>query len=145
MGWTRPRATVLGSEFAGVVEALGAGVTSFTVGERVIGYNEGPVRAHAEHLAVREDGSISLMPADLMFEEATASTEGSHYALSMIRAAKVRSGQDVLVNGATGGIGSAAVQLLKGLGANVTAVCSRPTTWSSTPSGRPRSAEASDC
>jgi NADPH:quinone reductase-like Zn-dependent oxidoreductase len=122
-GLVRPRASVLGSEFAGVVEALGAGVTSFAVGDRVFGYNEGPFGAHAEYLAVREDASISLMPADLTFEAAAPSTEGAHYALSMIGAAKVRSGQDVLVNGATGGIGSAAVQLVKSLGANVTAVC----------------------
>jgi NADPH:quinone reductase-like Zn-dependent oxidoreductase len=63
------------------------------------------------------------MPANVTYDEAAASTEGSHYALSLIRKAKIRSGQDVLVNGATGAIGSAAVQLLKHLGANVTAVC----------------------
>ena len=70
-----------------------------------------------------QDGSLATMPANLTFEEAAPSTEGSHYALSLIRKAKLRSGQDVLVNGATGAIGSAAVQLLKHLGAKVTAVC----------------------
>jgi NADPH:quinone reductase-like Zn-dependent oxidoreductase len=122
-GLVRPRATVLGSEFAGVVEAIGSSVTSFQVGDRVFGYNEGRFGAHAEYMTIPEDGSIALMPTSVTFEEAAPSTEGSHYALSLIRAAKVRSGQDVLVNGATGGIGSAAVQLLKSLGANVTAVC----------------------
>ena len=122
-GLVRPRARVLGSEFAGVVEATGSSVTTFQVGDRVFGYNEGRFGAHAEYMTIPEDGSIALIPAGVAFEEAAPSTEGSHYALSLIRAAKVRSGQDVLVNGATGGIGSAAVQLLKSLGANVTAVC----------------------
>jgi NADPH:quinone reductase-like Zn-dependent oxidoreductase len=122
-GLTRPRATVLGNEFAGVVEAVGSRVTSFRVGDRVFGYNEGPFGAHAEYLSIPEDGSLATMPANVTFEQAAPSTEGSHYALSHIRAAKVRSGQDVLVYGATGAIGSAAVQLLKSLGANVTAVC----------------------
>ena len=122
-GLTRPRATILGNEFAGVVEALGSGVTSFKVGDRVFGYNEGPFGAHAEYMSIPQDGSLATIPANVTFEEAAPSTEGSHYALSHIRAAKIRSGQDVLVNGATGAIGSAAVQLLKSLGANVTAVC----------------------
>ena len=70
-----------------------------------------------------EDGLLATMPADLAYEEAAPSTEGSHYALSLIRTAKLQRGQDVLVNGATGAIGSAAVQLVEGLGAEVTAVC----------------------
>ena len=122
-GLSRPRVTVLGNEFAGAVEAVGRGVTSFEVGDRVFGYNGTRFGAHAEYLAIPEDGSLATMPANLTYEEAAASTEGSHYALSLIRKAKIRSGQDVLVNGATGAIGSAAVQLLKNLGANVTAVC----------------------
>jgi NADPH:quinone reductase-like Zn-dependent oxidoreductase len=122
-GLTRPRVTVLGNEFAGEVEAVGSGVTSFQVGDRVFGYNGTRFGAHAEYLAMPEDGSLATMPANLTFEEAAPSTEGSHYALSLIRKAKIRSGQDVLVNGATGAIGSAAIQLLKQLGAEVTAVC----------------------
>lgn len=122
-GLTGPRATVLGNEFAGVVEAIGSGVTSFEVGDKVFGYNEGPFGAHAEYLSIPEDGSLATMPANVTFQEAAPSIEGSHYALSHIRAAKIQRGQDVLVNGATGAIGSAAVQLLKSLGANVTAVC----------------------
>jgi NADPH:quinone reductase-like Zn-dependent oxidoreductase len=122
-GLRRPRVTVLGNEFAGEVEAVGRGVTSFEVGDRVFGYNGTRFGAHAEYVAVPEDGSLATMPANLTFEEAAASTEGSHYALSMIRKAKLRNGQDVLVYGATGAIGSAAVQLLKSMGAKVTAVC----------------------
>ena len=123
-GLTKPRATILGNEFAGEVEAVGSRVTSFKVGDKVFGYNEGPFGAHAEYLSIREDASLATMPANVTYEQAAPSTEGSHYALSHIRAAKIRRGQDVLVNGATGAIGSAAVQLLKSLGANVTAVCS---------------------
>jgi NADPH:quinone reductase-like Zn-dependent oxidoreductase len=122
-GLIRPKGTVLGNEFAGDVEAVGSGVTSFQVGDRVFGYNGSRFGAHAEYLAIPEDGSVATMPANVTFEEAAPSTEGSHYALSLIRKAKIRSGQDVLVNGATGAIGSAAVQLLKSMGAEVTAVC----------------------
>ena len=122
-GLARPRSTVLGTEFAGVIEAIGSGVTSFAVGDNVFGYNEGPFGAHAEYLSVSEDGSVATMPANVTYQQAAPSTEGAHYALAHIRAAKIRSGQNILVYGATGGIGSAAVQLLKGLGANVTAVC----------------------
>jgi NADPH:quinone reductase-like Zn-dependent oxidoreductase len=122
-GMTRPRATVLGNEFAGVVEAIGSEVRSFEVGDRVFGYNEG-FGAHAEYLSIPESRPLATMPKNLDFEEAAPSTEGSHYALSFIRAAKIQAGQDVLVYGATGAIGSAAVQLLNALGANVTAVCS---------------------
>jgi NADPH:quinone reductase-like Zn-dependent oxidoreductase len=122
-GLPRPKVTVLGSEFAGEVEAVGHSVTSFAVGDRVFGFKGLPFGAHAEYLVIPEDGFLASMPARLSFEEAAPGTEGSHYALSFIRKAKVQRGQDVLVNGATGAIGSAAVQLLKHLGANVTAVC----------------------
>jgi NADPH:quinone reductase-like Zn-dependent oxidoreductase len=122
-GLLRPRVTVLGNEFAGAVEAVGRGVTFFEVGDRVFGYNGTRFGAHAEYVAMPQDGSLATMPAKVTYEEAAPSTEGSHYALSLIRKAKIRSGQDVLVYGATGAIGSAAVQLLKHLGANVTAVC----------------------
>jgi NADPH:quinone reductase-like Zn-dependent oxidoreductase len=122
-GLREPRKTVLGTEFAGEVEAVGGSVTSFSVGERVFGYVEGPFGAHAQYLTIPEDGSLAVIPADLTYEEAAPATEGSHYALSSLTRAKVRSGQDVLVNGATGAIGSAAVQLLETLGVRVTAVC----------------------
>lgn len=122
-GITRPRRTIMGTEFAGEVESVGRGVTSFSVGDRVFGYSEGTFGAHAEYLAVPEDGSIATIPAGVTFEQAAPGTEGAHYALACIRHAGTRAGHDVLVNGATGGIGSAAVQLLKNLGVTVTAVC----------------------
>ncbi len=122
-GLVRPNATILGSEFAGEVEAIGADVTSFEVGDRVFGYIEGPFGAHAEYLTVPEDGSVAGVPDNMALDVAAAGTEGSHYAMAFLRTARIRAGQDVLVNGATGAIGSATVQLLKGIGAHVTAVC----------------------
>jgi NADPH:quinone reductase-like Zn-dependent oxidoreductase len=123
LGLRRPRLTVLGNEFAGQVEAVGAGVTSFDVGDRVFGFSGTLFGAHAEYLTMPADGMLATMPADLTYEEAAPCTEGSLYALSLIRTAKLRSGQGVLVNGGTGAIGSAAVQLLKDTGAVVTVVC----------------------
>ena len=123
LGLRRPRLTVLGNEFAGQVEAVGTGVRSFEVGDRVFGFSGTRFGAHAEYLTMPEDGLLATMPADLSYEEAAPSTEGSIYALSLIRTAKLQRGQGVLVNGATGAIGSAAVQLLRDRGAVVTAVC----------------------
>jgi NADPH:quinone reductase-like Zn-dependent oxidoreductase len=122
-GLRMPKATVLGCEFAGVVEAAGSGVTSLAVGDRVFGFSEWRFGGQAEYVTMPEDGSIATIPANVTFEVAACSTEGSHYALSMITKAKIEAGNHVLVNGATGAIGSAAVQLLKRLGVIVTAVC----------------------
>lgn len=124
LGLGRPRRTILGTEFAGEVAAVGDAVTAFKVGERVFGFSGTTFGAHAEYLVLPEDESmLATIPEGLTFEEAAPGTEGSHYALSSIRATKIRRGQDVLVYGATGAIGSAAVQLLKQVGATVTAVC----------------------
>lgn len=127
-GLVRPRGTVLGTEFAGEVESTGTGVSAFKVGDRVFGFSglSGPFGAHAEYLRVPQDGTLAPIPPNVSYEEAAAGTEGSHYALSNIWKAGIRSGQDVLVCGATGAIGSAAVQLARGIGACVTAVCATP-------------------
>ncbi|TDV55014.1 NAD(P)-dependent alcohol dehydrogenase [Actinophytocola oryzae] len=122
-GLTRPKRAILGTEYAGVVSAAGANVTDFAVGDRVFGYNEGPFGTHAEFVAVAAGGPVAAIPDGVSFESAAAATEGAHYALAFIRVSGVGAGHDVLVHGATGGIGSAAVQLLKQLGATVTAVC----------------------
>jgi NADPH:quinone reductase-like Zn-dependent oxidoreductase len=74
-GLSRPRATVLGNEFAGVVEAVGRAVTAFTVGDKVFGYNEGPFGAHAEYMSIPENGSLANMPANVTYEQAAPSTK----------------------------------------------------------------------
>jgi NADPH:quinone reductase-like Zn-dependent oxidoreductase len=122
-GIFKPKRPVLGNEFAGVVEAIGSSVTNFNIGDRVFGYNDTQFGAHAEYMCTPADGAIAIMPDQMSFQEGATMCEGGHYALCDIRAAKVTAGQEVLVYGATGAIGSAAVQILKAMGARVTAVC----------------------
>ncbi len=122
-GLFRPKNQVLGNEFAGEVVETGSSVTQFRVGDRVFGYNDTTFGAHAQFMIMPENGTLAPIPAGMTFEEAAPITEGGHYALCDIRAAKVSAVQKVLVIGATGAIGSAAVQLCCYLGAEVTAVC----------------------
>jgi len=122
-GLFRPKYQILGCEFSGKVEEIGQSVTMFKKGDFVFGFNDKTLGGHGEYLTIAETNAITTMPEDLNFENAAALTEGGHYALVDIRAAKVERGQNVLVYGATGAIGSAAVQLLKHFGAIVTAVC----------------------
>jgi NADPH:quinone reductase-like Zn-dependent oxidoreductase len=124
--WTgifRPKYQILGCEFAGVIEEIGQHVTTFKKGDKVFGFNDKTCGGHGEYLTIAETDAITTIPNGLSFREAVAITEGAHYALVDIKAAKVERGQNVLVYGATGAIGSAAVQLLKHFGAIVTAVC----------------------
>ena len=122
-GLIRPKYKILGCEFAGMVEETGKGVTTFSKNDKVFGFNDKSFGGHGEFLTMAETDAVTTIPAGISFDVAAASTEGAHYALCDIRAAKVKPGQQVLVYGATGAIGSAAVQLLKHVGAVVTAVC----------------------
>src|SRR5688572_16850624 len=94
-GPTKPRKTIGGTEFAGVVESAGSSVRLFAPGEGVYGYVEGRFGAHAEYVTVPENAWIARIPDNIAFEEAAASIEGAHYAFSAIRAGKGRTGQDV--------------------------------------------------
>lgn len=122
-GLLRPKLHILGNEFAGVIEAVGKDVGLFIVGDKVFGYNDESFGAHAEYTTMPEQGAMATLPKSFTYEEAAPLCEGSHYALCSMRAAKLKSGQNMLVYGATGAIGSAAVQLGKSLGATITAVC----------------------
>ncbi len=122
-GLFRPKYKTLGCEFAGEIEAIGKNVSSFKVGDKVFGFSDERFGAHAEYMTLGEHEAITTMPANLSYEEAAPIAEGGHYALVNIRAAKITGGQKVLVYGASGAIGSAAVQLLKHFGATVIAVC----------------------
>jgi NADPH:quinone reductase-like Zn-dependent oxidoreductase len=124
-GLTRPKLKVLGSEFAGTVEAVGVDVSRFAPGDRVFGYRGASMGANAEYLSVPADSAVAAMPAGLTFEEAAGIPYGALMALGLLRKTGLKPGQKILINGASGGIGSAAVQLAKRqFGAEVTGVCS---------------------
>lgn len=110
----------LGLELAGVVETAGAAVTQFAPGDRVFGVRQG---ANAEYVRVRETGVLALMPDGMPFEEAAAVPDGFTQGLAALRRAKVGEGTRLLVYGASGSCGTAAVQIGRHLGAHVTAVC----------------------
>lgn len=122
-GLFRPKNPVLGCEFAGEVEEVGESAPLFKPGNLVFGYDDNKFGGHAQFKLAKENGALALIPDGMDMEVAAALTEGSHYALSNIRAAKVKKGDSVLVYGATGAIGSVAVQLLRHFGAYVVAVC----------------------
>lgn len=126
-GLLKPKNKILGNEFAGIVEEAGKDVTLFKIGDRVFGYNDSKFGAHAAYMTIAETDAITTMPDDLTFEEVAPITEGAHYALCDIRAAKIQSYHNVMIYGASGAIGSAAVQLIKYFGAKVTAVCNTQT------------------
>jgi NADPH:quinone reductase-like Zn-dependent oxidoreductase len=119
-GLLRPKRKIVGSELAGEVAEVGAAVSEFEVGDRVFGVRSG---ANAEFVCVRESGVLAHMPAGMTFEEAAAVCDGAIIALACLRKADLQKGRSILVYGASGSIGTAAVQLAKHFGADVTAVC----------------------
>lgn len=124
MGVRGPRRPILGSEVAGVVVAVGAGARRFRVGDPVFAFTDMGMGCHAEYIRVAEGGLVVPKPDSLSFAEAAALSFGGTTALHFFRKAGLRAGERVLVNGASGGVGTAAVQLAIHRGAEVTAVCS---------------------
>jgi NADPH:quinone reductase-like Zn-dependent oxidoreductase len=120
-GLVRPSKATLGTDFAGQVEAIGAGVSGFAVGDAVWGIDDLGLGSHAEYLVVSQDASIAKLPVGVTFD-ACGCLEGGWYAYSMLERSALAAGARVLVNGATGAIGSAALQLCVHFGATVTAV-----------------------
>ena len=124
-GYPRPRRGIWGMELAGVVAAIGDGVTRFSVGERVFGYTGISLGAHAEYRCLPETGILATIPPSLTYAEAAAIPNGALTALTYLRnLAGLRAGETLLVYGASGSVGTAAIQLAKAFGAHVTGVCS---------------------
>jgi NADPH:quinone reductase-like Zn-dependent oxidoreductase len=124
IGLVRPRIRVLGMEAAGVVEAVGAEVTRFAPGDEVIVMRGARFGCHAEYVTVPEGGEVAPKPRNLSFDEAAAVVFGGHTAVRYLDQVEIGAGTEVLVNGASGAVGSAVVQLAAARGATVTAVTS---------------------
>ncbi|MBR9989324.1 MAG: NAD(P)-dependent alcohol dehydrogenase [Gemmatimonadetes bacterium] len=124
LGVSGPRQPILGTELAGEVESMGDAVTGFSAGDEVFAFSGAGGGCHAEYRTMPADGAVALKPANLTFEEAAAISFGGTTALVFLRRAGIRRGDRVLVVGASGGVGTAAIQLARHFGAEVTGVCS---------------------
>lgn len=120
-GFPRPRTTAPGTDFAGIVDAVGDGVPDYQKGDRVFGFCDNGIGSQAEYFILKSTAPFRKIPEGVSFENAAAALEGSHYALNFLRLLPLEFGQRVFVNGATGAIGSAMVQLLHAKGVYVTA------------------------
>lgn len=125
LGLRGPKVTAMGTQFAGEVIKLGSEVTKFAIGDRVFGETGLSFGAHAEYVSVNQDGLIAPIPAGMSYEEAAPLCDGPLTDMNFLsNLAGLKSGQHILINGASGSLGTAAVQLAKGFGAEVTGVCS---------------------
>jgi NADPH:quinone reductase-like Zn-dependent oxidoreductase len=124
LGFSKPKFPILGTQLSGEIEAIGAGVTRFKVGDAVFAYSALTMGCHVEYRCLPEDGAVVLKPPGLSHEEAASLSFGGTTALGFYRKAGLKAGDRVLVNGASGDVGTAAVQLGRHFGAVVTGVCS---------------------
>jgi NADPH:quinone reductase-like Zn-dependent oxidoreductase len=125
-GLTKPRYQTTGTDFAGQIESVGKNVTDFKAGDRVWGFLDHGLPTHAEYAALSADIPIIKIPMDWDYKSIVACAEGAHYARNFINKVNLKAGQNTVVYGATGAIGSALVQMLKHFGLYVTAVCATP-------------------
>ncbi len=122
-GLKKPNKQTTGTDFAGEIEAAGKDAASFNTGDKVFGFDDGGLCSHAEYLTISVDKPLAIMPDGISYEQAAASLEGAHYAYNYVKKMNIHNSTIVLVYGATGAIGSSAVQFIKYFGAYVTAVC----------------------
>lgn len=125
LGLTKPKHPIWGTGFAGVVEAVGSNVSQFNIGDKVFGENIHSFGTYAEYVTINENGVIAKMPENISFAEAAGMCDGGITSLNFLsEVGKVKKGDQVLINGASGALGTAAIQIAKYLGAEVTGVCS---------------------
>ncbi len=122
-GLFKPKRKILGTELAGEIEAVGINVKSFKTGDKVFGLSAWKFGTHAQYICIPEHGSIAIMPANISFNHAAAICDGAYFALNNLKQIDFKKTKNILINGASGSIGSSAVQLAKYYGATVTAVC----------------------
>lgn len=122
-GIFRPKINILGSELAGEVEAIGKNVQTFKIGDRVFGLSTATFGTHAEYICLPENSPITNMPNNISYEEAAAICDGAYLALTYLKKINFKEKPKILINGGSGSIGSAGVQLAKYFGADITAVC----------------------
>jgi NADPH:quinone reductase-like Zn-dependent oxidoreductase len=124
LGLFKPRKTTLGTDFAGIVVETGQNVREFSINDRVFGFTDLGLESQAEYMKIEPKGNLMIIPDNCDFKQAAASLEGAHYAYSFIHKAKIKPGQRILINGATGAIGSASLQFAKQFDVRITATCS---------------------
>tara|TARA_R110002049_G_scaffold93484_6_gene231081 strand:+ start:209 stop:1186 length:978 start_codon:yes stop_codon:yes gene_type:complete len=125
LGLTKPKNPIWGTGFSGIIESVGSEVTKFKVGDRVFGENVDTMGTYAEYVTVPEDGIVTYLPESLSFEEAAGMCDGGITSLNfLVNLGNIKAGQKVLINGASGSLGTAAIQIAKYFGAEVTGVCS---------------------
>lgn len=123
-GFLKPKLPITGTDFAGIIVEAGKRVKLFKISDKVCGFNDQGLSSHAEYMVFSEDGPMALMPDHFTYEQAAASMEGAHYACNFINKVNLKAGSKVLLNGATGAIGSVLLQMLKDAHCYVAAVCS---------------------
>lgn len=124
-GYPIPKKKILGSEFCGIIEEIGEKVTKFKKGDRVFAFSDMDMASYCQFKTYSEDGLVALLPPNIDFEHGGAMSFGATAALHYLNLAKVEKGQSILINGASGSVGSAAIQLARHFGLKITAVCSR--------------------
>jgi len=123
LGFFKPKKIILGTDFAGKVVAVGKNIKSYIANDKVFGFTDTGLESQAEYIVLTPKGNLLTIPENIDYKQAAASLEGAHYAYTFIHKVNIQAGQRILINGATGGIGSALIQFVKQFDVHITATC----------------------